>query len=326
MIRTDTQCKKPQVLPFGLLVILMLGLLSSCTTTPPFKNMKMFPVNHPDCKAFVIIEQGFSYPLGFVDREDNLRIIRSTLQGMSQLNELIYSPDGEKVIIESYGEGHQMLNVYHVSGLLTRFDQEEEEEEIGYLDPYPYAFDKMRWVDNDTIAFESSSDFYEFDKDNRRGSYDRMDESDEIYREWHWDLETDTFNPSDPVERALLSIKMSLADYMAIMEILLSKDSPLSGLTPFKGEDLKFESKIDVNFPRSVVSVELTSQKDPLNDYGVSMKLQSMSLSKIKVRVDVTDYTTDKVVALKDIEWKTLVFRKKDGKWMLHEDLGGAIK
>ena len=175
------------------ITIILSGLLYSCSTAPKYRNLKTFPVDHPGCKGIVIVEQGFTYPLAFIDRDDNLKIIRSYLSGFGELRNLICSPDRSKVIIESYGEGHQMINVYTIGHLLEDYDQEDDDREDIYIDPYPYHFGRMRWVDDHTITFESCSNFAIFDKENRRGKYDTMNESDEVYREWHWDLKTDTF-------------------------------------------------------------------------------------------------------------------------------------
>jgi hypothetical protein len=106
---------------------------------------------------------------------------------------LLFSPSGKKVLIESYGEGHQFISVYSVDELVDKYDMQGAWiEPIGILDPYPSSFWNIRWVDDGRIRFSSISDFHEFDSDTRRGK-PCPDEDDDVERTWRWCIDTDTF-------------------------------------------------------------------------------------------------------------------------------------
>jgi hypothetical protein len=172
------------------LLLLSIFCLTACQTQ--FKNVRSFDIKHKMCKAFVVVRQDWNYPLGFIDQEDRLTLIQADLDTLGQIETIWPSPSGQRVIIESYGEGHQFITVYDVSVLIERYDQSKMIEPISTLDPYPYAFDNIKWIDDDRIQFSSPSDFTVFDKGLRRGKYS-PDEDDKIERIWQYNIKTDTF-------------------------------------------------------------------------------------------------------------------------------------
>ena len=172
------------------LVLLTVLCLASCQTG--YQNVHTFDIQHDECKAFVVIQQDWNYPFGFVDQEDRLVLIKADLDTLGQIETIWASPSAQTVIIESYGEGHQFITIYEVSALIGRHDQSEMIMPINTLDPYPYAFCDIEWIDNDTIQYSSVSDFSQFDAETRRGKYS-PDVDDEIERIWQWNIVADTF-------------------------------------------------------------------------------------------------------------------------------------
>ncbi len=162
----------------------------------PIRNLRRYGVAHEECRAFVVVRQNRHYPIGFIDRENNLTLIRADLDTLGQIENLWFSPSGRKVIIESCGEGHQYLTVYRVSDLIDGGDRSEMIPPVGALGPYPSAFRDIRWVDDDKIRFCYRADFSAFDPDLRRGKYRHgIDEDPERTR--RWDIHADTFAEID---------------------------------------------------------------------------------------------------------------------------------
>ena len=86
------------------------------------------------------------------------------------------------MLIESYGEGHQFISIYDVEVLVDHHDDSQMIPAVSTLDPYPYGFANMKWVNDNTVQFESVADFPVFDKVLRRGKY--SDIADEGPRTW----------------------------------------------------------------------------------------------------------------------------------------------
>jgi len=174
------------------LLILPLVALVICSCRTQFKNVRTFPVDRNGCRAFLVVEQDWHYPLGYIDGEGNLRMITADLNTLGQIEAIRPSPGGRRVLIESYGEGHQFISVYDIQTLIQRHVDSEMIPALGTLDPYPGAFAKVKWVDDDTLEFESVSDFHEFDSKLRRGRYSG-DVEDGTMRTWRWRTLDDTF-------------------------------------------------------------------------------------------------------------------------------------
>jgi hypothetical protein len=165
-------------------------LLTSCT--PAYRNVRTFPVNHPACRALIVIEQGFNSILCVVDRDHNLRVVRAEMDVLGIIDQLSLSGSQEKVLILSVGEGHQFLSVYSVKDIAGHYDAPAGAiRALRTLDPYPNDLTEVRWVSDDCIQFSSRSDFSVFDKVYRRG---RSDEPGQGPRKtWRWRLEADSF-------------------------------------------------------------------------------------------------------------------------------------
>ena len=166
------------------------AVVCSCQTMP--KNVRTFRVQTDGCREFVVVVQHWQYPIGFVDQEGRLTMITSGLDTLGQIESIRPSPASTRVLIESYGEGHQFISIYDVATIVVHHADEKMVSALRTLDPYPCAFDNMQWIDNDTIRFESVSDFSHFDAEVRRGRYPD-DDDDETVKTWKWKIVEDTF-------------------------------------------------------------------------------------------------------------------------------------
>jgi len=174
-------------------VLLLIAVSFLCGCRGNYSNITSYRIQHEEYDSIVVIRQAWNYPIGLVDRKNNLRIVRADLDILGQVERIILSPNGKLAIIISYGEGHQFLSVYRIDDIVTEFDNCGKFLKAVYtLDPYPYAFGNIAWVSDDKITFSSVSDFSKFDRKNRRGAYS-PDVDDELERRWVWNIETDTF-------------------------------------------------------------------------------------------------------------------------------------
>ena len=174
-----------------------------------FENMKFFPVDHPECRGFVVIEDmDTSYRFYSVSRDNTLEVILAIPKEMNicSVDHVEQSPDGDKVVILSEGEGHPALAIYRISDILVdarnirglaEYTSGELYEYstlscLGRLDPYPGLCDSPKWVGNDTIEFIATGvDFREFDPDIRRGKM--LETTEYIVDTWRWKFTDDTF-------------------------------------------------------------------------------------------------------------------------------------
>lgn len=183
---------------------LLLAALTLTGCTSRFTNVREFNLEQGNPKALVVIDDMPAWStLGYVDDQDQLHLIRSQLDGLGEQRNLYLSPDRTKVIIESFGEGHQFLSVFVIKDLISK-----SRRSSGFikayrtLDPYPYGFWDIAWVTNDSIRFSAHADMKEFDKKDRRGKT-TLDDKIDIARTWIWDLDKDEFE----VERVKTSRK-----------------------------------------------------------------------------------------------------------------------
>jgi hypothetical protein len=140
----------------------------------------------------MVVEQDWDYPFGFIDKDNNLTLIKTKLKIFGQIESLLFSPSEKKMIIESFGDGRQYLSVYCVADLIDHYDEPTGISPINTLDPYPYELWDIKWINNNCIQFSSYSDFSFFDKKRRRGKYSRH-LNDNIKRTWRWNINSDTF-------------------------------------------------------------------------------------------------------------------------------------
>jgi len=166
-------------------------LLSSCTTT--FRNVRIFELNGNDPKALVTIHEDFCSSLGYLDSKGRLHVIRAQLDALGELGQILFSPSQQKVVVESYGEGHQYLSIYVIRDLIQeRCGGTEFIRAYRTLDPYPYGFRDIRWLTDDCIQFSAKADMTQFDRELRRGKA-ALDDGIDLPHLWKWHLETDTF-------------------------------------------------------------------------------------------------------------------------------------
>jgi len=164
--------------------------VSSCQTLPG--NVRTFPVNADGCREFIVVVQDWNYPIGFIDHDGKLTMITSGLNTLGQIDSIRPSPESSRVLIESHGEGHQFISIYDVAVLVKQYAGVEMVPAVKTLDPYPYAFSNMKWIDSNTLQFDSVSDFNHFDAELRRGKYSG-DVDDETVRTWKWQIAEDKF-------------------------------------------------------------------------------------------------------------------------------------
>lgn len=174
----------------------------------PFANMAFFPVDHPECKGFVVIqERMLENRLYYVANDNSLKVF--TLSPEDLLPEhivvILLSPGKDKVLFLSAGEGHPEITVYSMGQMLRMADRalefdswDEQVKEMKVrcltrLDPYPGLCFQPKWLDKNTIEFESCGiDFRVFDKELRRGKEAR-DLDYPGSQIWRWNIENDTF-------------------------------------------------------------------------------------------------------------------------------------
>ena len=173
------------------LILLLAAFGGSCCRTQ-YENVRVFPVSGQGCSGFVVVEQDWHYPIGYVDAEDHLILITADLNVLGQIEAVRPSPTGRRVLIESYGEGHQFISVYDVDALVEHHADSTMIPATGTLDPYPGALGNLKWVDDDTLQFESVSDFHVFDRESRRGGWPPESEVEEL-RIWGWSIREDRF-------------------------------------------------------------------------------------------------------------------------------------
>ncbi len=187
-----------------------LALLACCTAQAlDFENMTFFPVNHPECRGFVVIEEMVtSYRLYYVSKTNMLEVMLIPPKELNicSIEAVEQSPDGDKVVILSVGEGHPTLAIYRIADLIAHAEATKEHAEstgeqfpeeytlscIAYLDPYPGLCGSPKWGGNDTVEFLASEvDFREFDPATRRAKW--LDTATYTVDTWRWKFADDAF-------------------------------------------------------------------------------------------------------------------------------------
>ena len=171
-------------------------MLTSCVTQ--YANLRRFNLDRGNPTALVVIDERPSWStLGYVDNQNQLHVIRAQLDALGELRNLYLSPDRTKVMVESYGEGHQFLSIFVIEDLIA-----EHRKATGFihayrtLDPYPYGFWDIAWVTDDCIRFSAHADMTDFDPETRRGKI-TLDDAVDKARAWTWHLERDEFEIED---------------------------------------------------------------------------------------------------------------------------------
>ncbi len=190
--------------------LLFFACLACCTARGlDFENLTFFPVNHPECRGFVVIEEMVgSYRLYYVSKRNTLEVMLVPPRELNicSVEAVEPSPDGDKVVILSVGEGHPALAIYRISDLIAHAEATKEHAEstgerfpegytlscIACLDPYPGLCDAPKWIGNDTIEFIATGvDYKEFDPIARRAK--PFETSTSSVETWRWKYADDTF-------------------------------------------------------------------------------------------------------------------------------------
>jgi hypothetical protein len=175
------------------LVTLSLAL-ASCTSR--YSNIQEYPSKTGDC--VVVIEKMFNDSIGYVGSNGELVLPYNTFDCCGSIGNIIWSPSGKYFIIESYGEGDQVISIYDFKGILAIEDERTNCDNgimpaYRRLDPYRHALNKITWVDDDTISFQSIGDFTDFDYQSRRGKVTDESADKGIVYNWTWDIKNDKF-------------------------------------------------------------------------------------------------------------------------------------
>jgi hypothetical protein len=105
------------------------------------------------------------------------------------------SPDKAVTLVVSVGEGHQWINLYCIADLLAFASGEAEIRRLGWVDPYPYAWETVRWSGNGGVLFSAAGDYSGFDRElHRPASGPEMNDSS---KEWEWLIAAGTFRPGN---------------------------------------------------------------------------------------------------------------------------------
>ena len=194
-------------------LVLFIFTMGVSVSALEYTNLKQFPIDHPQCKGFVvIIEKILQYRIYYVSPENSLKVIPELPSELypENIDTILLSPDKDMVLFLSYGEGHPRLTLYRMDELLKYADEMRELDPwdkkrkakvkklrcVGDLDPYPGICLEPQWVGNDVIQFKASEvDFSSFDKKTRRGN---PSTTDSITRIWCWNIVKDTFNLTKP--------------------------------------------------------------------------------------------------------------------------------
>ena len=177
-------------------IILLCLILSLTSCATRFANVRRFDLGQTNPTALVVIDEGLSCStLGYVDDQNQLHVVRAQLDTLGELRQLHLSPSRDKVIVESYGEGHQFLAVFVIADLIAK----HRDGEVLFihpfitLDPYPSWFGGIHWVTDDCIHFSAESDMSQFNRETRRGRA-CLDEDTPVVKNWNWHLEKDVFD------------------------------------------------------------------------------------------------------------------------------------
>ena len=167
-------------------IVPIILLLASCGQQ--FRNVQVFKTDHPDCRGFVIIQEDLFTSTGYIDRDHGLRIFSSYFS-MSEVRDFIFSPNGEFVLVESWGEGAQSVGIFQISSLIKDSHCKQSVRSEGEVSGFPFGLCDLRWQDDKHILFTSGSNFNEVDRDIRRSDSD----FDSPVKRWQWDFADDTF-------------------------------------------------------------------------------------------------------------------------------------
>ncbi len=161
-----------------------------CSCSGRYSNVIEYPSHQGD--AIVVIKRGFTDTVSYKDKESNLLILDKLEGVLGIIDDVKWSPDGDYVLIESYGEGNQWISIYDTDAIKTN-DENSEISESRYLDPYLHQLTQITWVANNKISFLSPGDFSQFDFELRRGKIDSNNFDQIPNAHWLWDVSSDTF-------------------------------------------------------------------------------------------------------------------------------------
>jgi hypothetical protein len=180
-------------------VALLLVLLASCSSRRA--NVREI-ASVPDVRIVIIREDQIDQ-LGYIDHQNNVILVVET-DCLAKIDAVMWSPSGKYFLVESTGEGDQHICIYEFAVL-----QAEDEREFGLigrfpayreLDPYRHGLSQMKWIDDETLQFQSVGDFNKFDKELRRGYVPDDSDDDGPGKTWRWNIKTDRFESAMPVK------------------------------------------------------------------------------------------------------------------------------
>jgi hypothetical protein len=178
-------------------VALFLVLFASCTAR--YANVREITSIQGERLVIVSKERADQADqLGYIDHQNHLLLADFEIDCRTKIGAVIWSPSGKYFLVESFGEGDQGISIYEFAAL-----QEAEARDVGLidgrflayreLDPYRHGLSQMKWIDDETLQFQSVGDFNKFDKELRRGYVPGDSDDDGPGKTWRWNIKTDRF-------------------------------------------------------------------------------------------------------------------------------------
>jgi hypothetical protein len=160
-------------------------------------NIRTIRVDSDTVREIRIITRGGSMPadvLAVIDREGRF-ILPPLKDVLAAITEVLPSPVGDLALVVSVGEGHPWIAIYRLADWVRpNAPNGEEIKPLASMDPYPYAWTDITWIDGRNIRFRSPGDYSRFDVRTRRPDAALL--TDEIAGLWIWNIESDIVKKS----------------------------------------------------------------------------------------------------------------------------------
>lgn len=113
----------------------------------------------------------------------------------------------------------------------------------------------------------------------------------------------------------------------SILTVLLSEDTPMVNLKQKPEPSIQVSlPKVKGRAPEKIGDIALLPIDETKAGLRLEVSLVSVSSDKVRIRADVSFWDPKGGFAADGAEWQELVFHLRDGKWVFHQSLGGAIK
>jgi hypothetical protein len=178
------QARKPAYAALTLLILCG----SACRESG---NVRRIPVGTSTCREIRVVERTGAMPsdrLAVVDARGRLGL-PSLPRELDQIQNVLVSPEKERALVISAGEGHLWINVYRIADWLAPLPPGSDGvEPFRTMDPYPFSWSEIAWRGPDRVEFRSAGDYSRFDPVTRRPG----GEADAAVKSWAWNPAADT--------------------------------------------------------------------------------------------------------------------------------------